>query len=341
MRVARGLQFAAFFLLVGAGVRPAAAYCAGSSDNYPLSDIHAEFEGIVDGERVRLFLEYYPRRDSESAVHGAVRGTTKTGLEPRHLEGEMGADCVVTVTEGWDRIPDAVWTLRYVDEGNEKALFSRTRGRFVGHHQPRGAARSAVSLELVPEPPCDGRGPWRTFRSAAWPITFDYPNSWLISAGDDQTMAAITLQCPSLRQFLSGLDVIELRTGFGTGRIEKGPEGRPIRRLREFFTADGNDWFAGFCWEDGGSMDVDDNGVLDAPCAEARRSIVGGTTVLQATPHEYRSPTPLLFLFLLPDRWVDLQRSVNDEIYGRGEIVLRDDVVSRLVRSVKPTAPTP
>ena len=88
-------------------------------------------------------------------------------------------------------------------------------------------------------------------------------------------------------------------------------------------------------------MDVDHNGVLDAPCAEARRSIVGGTTVLQATPHEYRSPTPLLFMFLLPDGWVDLQCSGDDDLYGRGEVVLGDDVVSRLVRSVKLTVPTP
>jgi|EndMetStandDraft_3_1072993.scaffolds.fasta_scaffold259606_1 hypothetical protein len=340
MRIGRALQLAAFFLLVGAGVQPAAAYCAGSSD-FPLSDLRAEFEGTVDGERVRLFLAFDAYGDSATAVHGAVRGTTKTGSDPRHLEGRMGSDCVVTVTEGREPIPDAVWTLRYIDEGKEEVLVSRTRGRFVGYHRPRGARRSAIRLELVPEPPCDGRGPWRTFRSAAWPITFEYPSSWLISAGDDQAMAAITLECPSLRQSLSGSDIIELRAGFGTGQIEKGPEGQLIRRLREFFTADGNDWFTGYCWEDGGSMDVDHNGVLDAPCAEARRSIVGGTTVLQATPHEYRSPTPLLFMFLLPDGWVDLQCSGDDDLYGRGEVVLGDDVVSRLVRSVKLTVPTP
>jgi hypothetical protein len=88
-------------------------------------------------------------------------------------------------------------------------------------------------------------------------------------------------------------------------------------------------------------MDVDHNGVLDAPCAEARRSIVGGTNRPAGHTARVSESHAALFMFLLPDGWVDLQCSGDDDLYGRGEVVLGDDVVSRLVRSVKLTVPTP
>lgn len=49
-----------------------------------------------------------------------------------------------------------------------------------------------VHLKTVPQPSCDGKGPWKRFNDPRWPITFSYPASWRVTTDPDGT----TISCP-------------------------------------------------------------------------------------------------------------------------------------------------
>jgi hypothetical protein len=310
----RAVALAALCLLVGPGVGLAFGECmvpGGAMERIP-----AEFEGQAAGRRVRLYLAIdWPH---EERIDGRVSGMGASGERPRFLSGAIAPDCVVTVDE-LEGQPRGSWTLRF-----ESAT------RLTGRRVEPGSPPSAVRLGAVPAPSCDGRGPWRTFRSAAWPITFDYPESWLLDARDGW----VGLSCHSLLSQMRGWDSLAMTEGLGTGDLDDFPGIGPIRTLKDFRTVNGRDWMIGaFCPQEPGGV--------EAPwgCLPARQTVAHGMTLLQGRVERSRVTT-LHYLLLLPARWVALETyDYLSRLEGGGEVLFGDDVVSRVVRSMRPVAP--
>ena len=320
MCLPRAVALVALCLLVGPGVGLVFGECivpGGAMESSP-----AEFEGQVAGKRVRLYLSVdWPHNER---IHGLVRGLGASGEDPRHLTGEITPQCVVTVDEFDDGKTFATWTLRY-------DTATSVTGRRVEPDSPPFVVR----LRAVPAPPCDGRGPWRTFRSAAWPITFDYPASWHLEVATNHTNDTgwLRLSCPGLASQLMEWDGFELHAGKADGR--KPTDGEPLRTAGSFFTLDGVRWILG---------DVDpcrEEANQSLFCTRARQSTVDGMTVLQGyLAHPRRGS--LHYAFLLSDCWVELETFGGPaDTEGEGPVVYGDDVLSRVVRTIRRASATP
>jgi hypothetical protein len=317
MSLRRAVTLAALCLLVGPGVRLSFGECPVAVD--AMENRHVEFEGQLGGKRVRLYLGVdWPH---EERINGRVNGLGASGESPRLLSGGIAPDCVVTVDE-LDRQPRGSWTLRF-----------ESASRLTGRRVEPGSTPVVVRFRAVPAPSCDGREPWRRFRSAAWPITFDYPASWRIELARDGDIERLGLTCPSLASQLLQRDGFELYAGRGDGR--KPANGQPLRTVGSFFTLDGVRWIAG---------DVDscrekaDESVF---CSRARQSTVAGMKILQGYLADARRGS-LHYAFLLPDHWVELVSyggALDTE--GEGPVVYGDDVLSRVVRTIRPASATP
>jgi len=319
----------ALCLLAGSGVAWAGAGCPKGESEFPEDDLFglavkdAEFEGTVAGEQVRLYLAFDYFTHTEHAIRGAIRRMERPAELPGRLTGVLGTDCLVTVTEDESAEPKARWTLRL-----------EPPSRLVGHYQ-RGGEATAVRLQMVEPQSCDGHESWRTYHSPSWPITFDYPASWLVDIRDRPLSAG--LACPNLRAraYYYSVDVIELTGGLGSGTMET-KEGRLIRSIGNFFTEDGRVWFYGHCPE-GGFRGTDD--------CPTRQSTINGVTVLQVHSDTARNGVDMhSFLFLAPTGWVTFDTlDLNASVEGQGELVFdgQGSVLERFVRSMKPTAPTP
>ncbi|WP_109487864.1 hypothetical protein [Occallatibacter savannae] len=122
-----------------------------------------------------------------------------------------------------------------------------------------------VDLTVIPEPRCDGKGPWKRFEDPDWPVTFSYPASWHLdkSNGDD----SITLTCPNPSEIAFDQHILIHR---GTGA----PEG-PTKMVQC-----GDSWIYGFqcrCGEQDSSR-----------CPTAKASRMKSVTVLDVSEQEHR-----------------------------------------------------
>jgi hypothetical protein len=79
-----------------------------------------------------------------------------------------------------------------------------------------GNKRLPVRLRTVPEPGCDGAGPWRTFNDPRWPWTFSYPASWRIDVSDHY----VELTCPDPALMLYEDTAVNIRRGDDPATVE-------------------------------------------------------------------------------------------------------------------------
>ena len=285
-----------------------------------------ELRGVAGGREAHAYFDRAPVQGAPpDRVSGVVRFPQDRGGIPLAdaaigLVGPTGTDeCAVQLTEhdGDDAI---VWTLR---------IESRTQ--VSGHRRLRDGRTEGVAFHVVAASPCTGAGEWRTFSSPDWPITFDYPAAWAITADHDD----IAVECPSVTRLAGG----GLWLSFEQGQFASaGRDGGPFTDPFWFSRSAEGDWRvnAGAC----------------SSCPRARRSERNGITVLQGTAGEHRLYRPGVgylgpgggitrYLFIAGDRWVSLDMAVpngyHDDIGDEGGEVLLDgdDVWDRLVRSIR------
>ena len=314
MRIVRALCLIA----MTAPTTPALAQADCQETAGTLAHATGEFEGRSGSDRIRLYLRFTEPKGSGPAVEGVIddggRWPVTGSIAPK--------TCVVTVqTEAPAAVSDT-WTLTEV-----------TPSRIAGVvHGADGRTRK-VGLTAVAAPRCDGGEPWRTFRSPDWPISFDYPASWdvVASSGDQRPMLSVS--CPSLRARLDDSHYVQLERGEGRGTPAYDLEGLTYSRIGWFFNTDGRDWRGGAIPSSAGRE------MPPSPRTYplARQSTLAGMPVLQS-PMPLPTRTLIRFLFLLPGRWVALEGDpFGEDAAGPGQVILGDDVVSRVVRSVRPT----
>jgi hypothetical protein len=209
---------------------------------------------------------------------------------------------------------------------------------------PDGHA-DAVRFRIVPDTPCEGTGSWRTYSSPAWPIMFDYPADWAVTADADD----VNIECPSVARLAAGGSWLT----FERGRFSS--PGAAAATERQATRGDPY-WFV--------RLRGDDWRVLDAGCADratdpapgrcppARQSVRNGLTILQGAAGDhrlYRSGVGYLgpgggitrYLFVLGDEWVSLDSAGSsahyDDVGTDGGPVLLDGnaVGDRVIRSIK------
>jgi hypothetical protein len=302
-------------LLVGSGVGTASAACTDAAT--ALADSKVEFEGRAGKEQVRLYLTFDTADESGRAVEGVASVSRNHPVET--LAGHVGPDCVLTVSNDEQAASRTTWTLRY-----------RTPSTLSGRYQRTGLPSVPVELRAVTPTSCDAPGRWKTFRSPDWPMTFDYPESWLL----DARVGWIGLSCRSLLSQMRGWDSLAMTEGLGAGDLDDIPGIGWIRTVKDFRTVNGRDWMIGaFCPQRSGGVDG------PSGCQPARQTVAHGMTLLQGRVERSRV-TALHYLLVLPNRWVALETYDNmDRLEGGGEVLFGDDIVSRVVRSMRPVAP--
>jgi hypothetical protein len=300
-----------------------------------------ELEGVVGGRESQAYFDMWaaPGNGDEKLASGIVvfpdaqrrevLADAVIGLKGR----ESDNDCDVQF-EGDEDAKGGVWQVRI----ESIVHVTGTRRLTDGRTEP-------FAFNVVPETPCDGAGEWRTFSDPAWPITFDYPASWKLTADHDD----VNIECPSVTRLAVGGAYLT----FERGQFQP-PNGTAATENDSSFTEPY--WFvkrAGDEWRvKGPGCDLKAGPRPQDDCYPARRSERNGMTVLQAATGEhrlYRSSVGYLgqgggivrYLWVLGDRWISLDStewSHYDDIRSEGGPVLFDGdaVGDRVVRSVKP-----
>ena len=300
-----------------------------------------ELEGVVGGRESQAYFDMWaaPGNGDEKLASGIVvfpdaqrrevLADAVIGLKGR----ESDNDCDVQF-EGDEDAKGGVWQVRI----ESIVHVTGTRRLTDGRTEP-------FAFNVVPETPCDGAGEWRTFSDPAWPITFDYPASWKLTADHDD----VNIECPSVTRLAVGGAYLT----FERGQFQP-PNGTSATENDSSFTEPY--WFvkrAGDEWRvKGPGCDLKAGPRPQDDCYPARRSEWNGMTVLQAATGEhrlYRSSVGYLgqgggivrYLWVLGDRWISLDStewSHYDDIRSEGGPVLFDGdaVGDRVVRSVKP-----
>jgi hypothetical protein len=206
------------------------------------------------------------------------------------------------------------------------------RSRVTGSRRLPDGRMEDIVFRVVPETRCDGAGEWRTFTSLRWPITFDYPGNWVLTADEDD----VNVECPSVTRLASGGAWLT----FERGRFQSSSD--PywfVRRPHDDWRVN-DDACAG---RSGPAPAV--------PCAPARRTSRDGMTIVQGAAGEHRLFRPGLgylgpghgitrYLFVIGDEWVSLDSAgANghfDDVGIQGGPVLMDgaEVGDRIVRSI-------
>lgn len=142
------------------------------------SDSKVWFEGTFGQRNIRLYLD----RGDTTAVAAFYATDDWKGIS---LGGHL--------------FPENKFAFGIItDAETEPSTRSGLKGQFVGEKilgtwQPDAAAPAVpVELHQVPEPPCDGHGPWKSFSDRRWPIEFSYPANWHVVAGEKD----LTITCP-------------------------------------------------------------------------------------------------------------------------------------------------
>jgi hypothetical protein len=153
--------------------------------------VFGDFDEILEGRigardvRARLGRGTSSDPDEVHAVSGEFNygSRWKTGSPEFLIDGVLDPACSIRLNElDSMRRTTGTWVLRF------------TNGRFEGTRAD-AASRSAepIVLQQVADVDCSGRGPWRTFRSNSWPITFNYPANWQLT----EDAGGLELLCPS------------------------------------------------------------------------------------------------------------------------------------------------
>ena len=281
-----------------------------------------ELAGVAGGREAHAYFDMSPVQGAPpEPISGRISGIV---LFPQDrvnipladaaigLAGQPGADACAVQLVQHDGDDEIVWTLRI-----------ESRDQLRGHRRLSDGRTEDIAFSIVTATPCSGAGVWRTFSSPEWPITFDYPAAWAITADHDD----IAVECPSVTRLANGGSWLS----FEQGQFESDA---PFW----FSRATEDDWRvnAGAC----------------AACPRARRSERNGITMLQGTAGEHRLYRPGVgylgpgsgitrYLFIAGDRWVSLDMAGpnghHDDIGDAGGAVLLDGdtVGDRLVRSIR------
>ena len=155
-----------------------------------------ELEGMVGGRESQAYFDMWPApgNGDENLVSGIVvfpdaqrrevLVDAVIGLKGR----ESDNDCDVQF-EGDEDAEDSIWQVRI----ERIDYVTGTRQLADGRIEP-------FVFTIVPETACDGAGEWRTFSDPDWPITFDYPASWKLTADHDD----VNIECPSVTRLAMG-----------------------------------------------------------------------------------------------------------------------------------------
>jgi len=301
-----------------------------------------ELEGTVGGRRSQAYFDTWhaPGNGDDELVSGIVvfpdpqrrevLADVVTGLKGAKAD----VDCDVQLTG--DEDPDgSVWQVRIVED---------SRVHITGTRRLSERRTEPVAFNVVFETRCDGDGEWRTFRAPDWPITFEYPASWKLTADQDD----VNIECPSVSRLAIGGSFLTFERGRFPPSVTK-PGAEIDEEFNEpywFFKRPGDAWRV----KDGG-CDPQAPRVPPDGCAPARMSERNGLTVLQGAAGEHRLYRPgvgylgqgggiMRYLWVVGDRWVSLDStewSHYDDIRFEGGPVLvdGDDVGERVVRSVR------
>jgi hypothetical protein len=126
------------------------------------------------------------------------------------------------------------------------------------------------------------------------------------------------------------------------GAVRAAPPGSPVRMLSGRLGCD--------CVVT--VIETDDRGAQSSWTLRYRTPLmVGGIGVMASRLEGYYKRaggpplavrlTTLHYLVVLPKRWVAIQAPDVPDVAGRGDVVFGDDVASRVIRSIRPAAPTP
>ena len=294
-----------------------------------------ELKGVVGDRQAQAYFDMWPVPGAPRRVSGVLRFPDERSDEPLAdtligLEGPLEDDsCVVQLKEADGDTDGSVWRLRF--ETNR--LLTGTRG------VPDGRT-DAIALDVVPETPCNAGSEWRTFRSARWPIAFEYPASWKLLEDDDD----ITVECPSIARLATERPSLTFERGRFPSKTT-GPDSGTSGSFTEPY------WFLRLAGDDWRVCDPDDRRQSGESCPPARRSERNGLVVLQGAAGEHRLYRPGVgylgqgrgitrFLFIVGERWISLdsagESSHYDDIGNNGGPVLFDGelIGDRVVRSI-------
>ena len=219
--------------------------------------------------------------------------------------------------------------------------------RFVSSDRLEGTRTDLRSSETLPialrrtDPvDCSGKGPWRTFRSDRWPITFSYPAGWHASESD-----SLEIVCPDPGQLAWGGFPIILEQGAGFEPAAP-INGNPPQRVGEFLR------FGSGTWMRASDDECDPMELIVTRCSTARAARRLGITIVQANGGEDRIYRPgggyvgqgggtIVYLLVAGTRWVQIVShdlpDWSDEI-DRGGPARFDGtgITERMVRSIRP-----
>ena len=302
---------------------------------------------MVGGRASQAYFDMVPAPGRPEQVSGIVIFPAERKDEPLAdipigLAGPPGdAGCSLSL-----KAPDAD------SDGAAWHVVIESAGRVTGADQMADGHTVTIAYDVVHETPCDGAGEWRRFSSAQWPITFDYPANWVLTAdGDD-----INVECPSVTRLANGGSYLTFERGrFPPARTNHADGDRSFTEPYWFARRRDGDWRVKATSVPTGDLCsagtvASDRFAID--CPPARRSERHGMTVLQGAAGEhrrYRAGIGYLgqgggitrYLFVLGEEWISLDSAgANghyDDIGSAGGPVLLDGtaVGDRIVRSVK------
>ena len=296
-----------------------------------------ELAGVVGGRVAQAYFDMAAVSGAPEGLSGIVvvpRDRTNTPLAdtPIGLSGARGADACTAELKEHERDADATWSLRIEDDA-----------RVAGQRRTPDGSADSILFTIVPKTSCDGAGAWRTFSASDWPITFDYPVGWVITADEDD----IAIECPSVAQLASGGAWLSFDRGrFPPRDTMPATDGAPFTEPFWFTRVGEGAW-------------VVDDPVCGRPssdardaCAPARRTERNGITILQGAAGDHRLYRPGVgdlgpghgitrYLFITGDRWVSLDMALADSHHaevaaGGGPVLLEGKGVGdRLIRTIR------
>ena len=309
-----------------------------------------ELAGVVGGRDTQA---YFDARPVATLPPGQVSGIVlfpgdRIGVPladiPIGLAGPLGNDdCTARLAERDPPAGDSAWSLRI-----------ENHAQVTGHRRLRDGRTEDITFDIVPETPCDGDGEWRTFSSPDWPITFEYPATWVITDDHDD----VALECPSVTRLAHGGWWLSFEQGQFAPRTDAALTPRPGPRSSGSLAGPFTEpfWFSRVADDDWRVNSPDcvqpPSTPPQAACRPARRSKRNGTTILQGAAGEHRlyrpgvgelGPGPGItrYLFIVGDRWVSLDMAGTNSHYddigdAGGPVLLDGDTVGdRLVRSIR------
>jgi hypothetical protein len=325
-----------FSLCVLLSIAPAAAAQGRCDQKWPLNG-ERQLIGRIGNREVRGYLDDDgdARKLTGLFFYPATWTPSLSGEKSMlAVHGSFATDCSATVTEtNASREEQATWRVRWV-----------TSERLQGTRQGLKGGALTISLTVVPRVDCSGRGPWRTFRSPRWPITFAYPVSWRLA--EEGRRIEVVCPDPSMLE-IGGLGIVLERDPPYEAHEPEPERRRPSHVVGEFITFDNTNWLIG-----ASRCEDPPPAQPSVFCNPARRSRWRNMTVLQGAAGEHRlyhfaggyagqGGGVVQYLFFVGTRRVLLSSQNSsigiDDLGSDGPVLFDgDDVTARLVRSIRP-----